>query len=38
MFELDPKLCCVIMRRVCQVIADRLHATRLQMVSLFVAH
>lgn len=38
MFELDPKLCCVILRRVCQVIADRLHATRLQMVSLFVAH
>ncbi|NIN63682.1 MAG: cyclic nucleotide-binding domain-containing protein [Anaerolineae bacterium] len=38
MFELDPKLCCVIMRRVCQVIADRLRATRLQMVSLFVAH
>ncbi len=38
MFELDPKLCCVIMRRVCQVMADRLHATRLQMVSLFVAH
>ena len=38
MFELDPKLCCVVMRRVCQVIADRLHATRLQMVSLFVAH
>ena len=38
MFELDPKLCCVIMRRVCQSIADRLRATRLQMVSLFVAH
>jgi CRP/FNR family cyclic AMP-dependent transcriptional regulator len=38
MFELDPRLCCVIMRRVCQVISDRLRATRLQMVSLFLAH
>lgn len=38
MFELDPKLCCVIMRKVCQVTADRLRATRLQMVSLFLAH
>jgi CRP-like cAMP-binding protein len=38
LFELDPRLCCVIMRRVCQVIADRLRATRLQMVSLFLAH
>jgi CRP/FNR family cyclic AMP-dependent transcriptional regulator len=38
MFELDPRLCCVIMRRVCRAIADRLRATRLQMVSLFVAH
>ncbi len=38
MFELDPRLCCVVMRRVCRVIADRLRATRLQMVSLFVAH
>jgi CRP/FNR family cyclic AMP-dependent transcriptional regulator len=38
MFELDPRLCCVVMRRVCRAIADRLRATRLQMVSLFVAH
>jgi len=38
LFELDPRLCGVIMRRVCKVIADRLHSTRLQMVSLFVAH
>ena len=38
LFELDPKLCCVIMRKVCQATADRLRATRLQMVSLFLAH
>ena len=38
LFELDPRLCCAVMRRVCQVIADRLRATRLQMVSLFMAH
>jgi len=38
LFELDPRLCGVIMRRVCKVIADRLRSTRLQMVSLFVAH
>jgi CRP-like cAMP-binding protein len=38
MFELDPRLCCVIMRKVCQVTAGRLRATRLQMVSLFLAH
>ena len=38
LFELDPRLCRVIMRRVCQVISDRLRATRLQMVSLFLAH
>jgi CRP-like cAMP-binding protein len=38
MFELDPRLCCIIMRKVCQVTADRLRATRLQMVSLFLAH
>lgn len=36
LFELDPGLCCVVMKKVCQVIADRLRATRLQMVSLFV--
>jgi CRP-like cAMP-binding protein len=35
MFELDPRLCCVIMSKVCK---DRLRATRLQMVSLFLAH
>ena len=38
MFELDPRLCCVVMRRICQVIANRLRATRLQMVSLFLAN
>jgi CRP-like cAMP-binding protein len=38
MFELDPRLCCVIMSKVCKVTADRLRATRLQMVSLFLAH
>jgi CRP/FNR family cyclic AMP-dependent transcriptional regulator len=38
LFELDPKLCCVIMRRVCQAMSIRLRATRLQMVSLFLAH
>jgi CRP/FNR family cyclic AMP-dependent transcriptional regulator len=38
LFELDPNLCSFIMRRVCQVIANRLRATRLQMVSLFMAH
>jgi len=38
LFELDPNLCCVVMRKVCQVIAHRLRATRLQMVSLFLAH
>ena len=37
LFELDPRLCCIVMRRVCQVIADRLRATRLQMVSFFLA-
>jgi hypothetical protein len=26
------------MRNICQVIANRLRATRLQMVSLFLAH
>jgi CRP-like cAMP-binding protein len=38
LFELDPRLCCIVMRRVCRVIADRLRATRLQMVSFFLAH
>ena len=38
MFELDPRLCCVIMQNICNVIANRLRATRLQMVSLFLAH
>ena len=38
LFELDPRLCCIIMRRVCQVVANRLRATRLQMVNLFMAH
>jgi CRP-like cAMP-binding protein len=37
LFEIDARLCCVIMRNICQVIASRLQATRLQMVGLFVA-
>jgi len=36
LFEIDPRLCSAITRKICQVIADRLYATRLQMVSLFV--
>lgn len=38
LFEIDTRLCCMMTKRICQVIADRLHATRLQLVSLFVAH
>ncbi len=38
LFEIDLRLCGLIMKKVCRVIADRLDATRLQMVSLFVAH
>lgn len=37
LFEIDARLCCIITQRICQVIADRLRATRLQMVGLFVA-
>jgi CRP-like cAMP-binding protein len=37
LFEIDARLCCVIMRNICQVIASRLQATRLQMVGLVVA-
>jgi CRP/FNR family cyclic AMP-dependent transcriptional regulator len=36
LFEIDPRLCCIIVKKTCQVIANRLRATRLQMVSLFV--
>ena len=36
LFELDSRLCCLMMRRICQVVANRLTATRLQLVSLFV--
>ena len=35
LFELDPRLCCAVIRRICQVVARRLQSTRLQMVSLF---
>jgi CRP-like cAMP-binding protein len=37
LFEIDPKLCCVITQKMCRVIANRLRATRLQMVSMFMA-
>lgn len=37
LFEIDPKLCSAITRKICQVVAHRLRVTRLQMVSLFVA-
>ncbi len=36
LFEIDPRLCCAVVKKVCQVIARRLRATRLQMVSLGV--
>ena len=38
LFEIDPQLCCVVTNGICQAIANRLRATRLQMVSLFAAH
>ncbi len=38
LFELDSRLCCLMMRRICQVVANRLTATRLQLVNLFVVH
>jgi CRP/FNR family cyclic AMP-dependent transcriptional regulator len=38
LFEIDAQLCCLMMKRFCQVVASRLQATRIQMVSLFVAH
>ena len=38
LFEVDHKLYCEIIGKICQVIANRLRATRLQMVSLFVAN
>jgi CRP-like cAMP-binding protein len=37
LFELDNRFYCTIVTRICHVIASRLHATRLQMASLFVA-
>lgn len=37
LFGIDQQLCCTVTTRICQVIAGRLRATRLQMVSLFVA-
>jgi len=37
LFEVDHKLYCAIIKKICQVIASRLRATRLQMASLFVA-
>lgn len=37
LFEIDARLCCAIMRNICQLVASRLQATRLQMVGLFVA-
>ena len=37
LFELDSRLCCLMMTRICQVVANRLTATRLQLVSLFMA-
>ncbi len=36
LFEIDPRLCCIIVKKTCQVIAERLRATRLQMASLLV--
>jgi CRP/FNR family cyclic AMP-dependent transcriptional regulator len=36
LFEIDPRLCCIMVKRTCQVIANRLRATRLQMASLLV--
>jgi len=38
LFEMDARLCCLFTKRICQVVADRLQATRLQLVSLFLAH
>jgi CRP-like cAMP-binding protein len=38
LFEREMRLCCIVMQRINQVIADRLQATRLQMVSLLMAH
>lgn len=36
LFEIDPRLCCLIVNKICRVVANRLRATRLQMVSLVV--
>jgi CRP-like cAMP-binding protein len=38
LFELDQELYCTIITKICHVVASRLHATRLQMASLFVAN
>jgi CRP/FNR family cyclic AMP-dependent transcriptional regulator len=37
LFEIDQEFYCTIVTKICHVIASRLHATRLQMASLFVA-
>jgi CRP-like cAMP-binding protein len=36
LFETNQRLCYIIITRICQIIASRLHTTRLQMVSMFV--
>ena len=38
LFETDPRLCALIMKKTCQVIANRLRATRLQMATLIVVY
>ena len=38
LFELDREFYCTIVTEICHVIASRLHATRLQLASLFVAN
>jgi CRP-like cAMP-binding protein len=38
LFEIDPKLCALIMKKTCQVIANRLRASRLQMTTLLAAY
>ena len=38
LFEIDSKLYALIMKKTCQVIADRLRATRLQMTTLLAAY
>ncbi len=38
LFEIDRTLYCTLITKICHVIASRLHATRLQVASLFVAN